>query len=419
MMKIHKICILGWFLMLIPAVGLAQNKYANTGVDKLFEMARKEAFAGHHEKAREICTIILERTPNYHGVRILRARTYAWDGKYKKSRSDIQTVLGKAPENKEALKALFDTEYWSDHPKNALNVADKALDYYPTGESFLVDKAKALIQLKHFKKATETVNILEDVNPSQEDIPSLRSKIGQSGIENTVTISYAFENYSQTYDNTHFGSLQWSRRTSLGSLIGRLNFSRRFETSAIQPEIDWYPRIAEGFYGYLNYGYSGSSIFPEHRVGGELYHSLPYGMEASGGFRYLYFGPSSSVTILTGSLTKYYRNYYFNIRPYLTPKSSGVSRSVTLTIRRYMGNPNNYLSFRGSFGVSPQERTYQQVTGDVFTLKSQSLSLGIRHNVRYNLNLFGSLDYSHQELLFSPGDYVNIFSFNVGAAVKF
>ncbi|HKK46221.1 MAG TPA: YaiO family outer membrane beta-barrel protein [Balneolaceae bacterium] len=419
MKNLQKICILGWLLMIIPAIGFAQNKYADIGVDKLFAMARKEAFNGHHEKARELCSIILDRTPSYAGVRILRARTYAWDGKYQKARSDLYTVLKLSPGNKEALKALFDTEYWSDHPKAALSVADKALNRYPTEEPFLVDKTKALIQLKHFKRANETVNILEDVNPSQEDIPSLRSQIGQSSINNTLTASYTFETYSRTYNNTHLGSLQWSRRTSLGSIIGRLNFSRRFETSAIQPEIDWYPRIAEGFYGYLNYGYSGSSIFPEHRAGGELYHSLPYGMEASLGFRYLYFGSSSSVTILTGSLTKYYHNYYFSLRPYITPKSSGISRSVTLTVRRYMGNPNNYLSFSGSFGVSPQEQTYQQVTGDVFTLKSQSLSLGMRQNVRYNLNLLGSLDYSHQELLFSPGDYVNILSFTVGAAVKF
>lgn len=417
--KIHKLIFLVLSLLIFPLAGLAQQKYQDVGVDKLFKMARSEAFDGNYQKARDLCDIILDRAPDYHDVRILKARTYAWQGKYEKARAELNTVLELSPGYKDALRALFDTEYWSGNTKKALNIAQKGLNRYPTEQTFLVDKTKALIKLERYHKADETLNILENINPSNDKINSLRKSIGRNSLNNTLTGSYTFQNFSRTYDNTHFAYLQWSRRTSLGSIIGRLNLSRRFQTYGLQPEIDWYPRIAEGFYGYLNYGYSGSSIFPEHRAGAELYHTLPFSMEGSLGFRYLYFGPSSSVTMLTGSLTKYYRNYYFNIRPYITPKSSGVSRSVSFTIRRYMGNPDNYLYVMGSVGVSPQERTYQQVTGDVFQLKSQSFSVGIRQNIRYNMNLFGSLDYSHQELLFSPGDYVNIYSFTIGTAVKF
>lgn len=417
--RIRILLILPLFILLYNQ-GFAQNNYRDAGVDKLFEKARTEAFDGNYSKAREICSVILERTPDYHDVRILIARTYAWESRYDEARKELNTVLSREPQYRDALSALFDVEYWSENYRQALKVADRGLDRYPSNEAFIVMKARALIRLERFDNASVLINTLEDLNPSHSEIESLRERIGRRNFKNTVTGSYTYETFSHSYDDTHLGYLQWNRRTTLGPVIGRVNFSRRFERYGIQPEIDWYPRITGGLYGYVNYGYTSSSIFPRHRIGAEIYRRLPYELEGSIGFRHLNFSATDNITMVTGSLTKYFRNYYFSLRSYITPHSEGeLSRSFILTIRRYFDNPDNYIHASGGFGVSPQDRTYQSVSGNIFALRSQSAGLGIRKNMRYNLNLIASIDYSHQELLFSPGDYVNIYSINIGIGVKF
>ena len=53
-----------------------------TGSDTLFFRARQLAFSGHYDEARLLCRFVLAKSPNYHDVRILYGRTYAWNKQY-------------------------------------------------------------------------------------------------------------------------------------------------------------------------------------------------------------------------------------------------------------------------------------------------------------------------------------------------
>lgn len=397
----------------------AQIPDGDLSVDELFEKARTEAFDGNYDRARALCNSILERVPEYHDVRILLARTYAWEENYQPARTELQKVLDDEPDNRNALNALSDVERWSGNSERALVLVNRTLRRHPLDVSLLEKKAQILINLERYSRATLVVNTLEDVNPSYSGLSALRRSIHGSALKNRITGLYTYESFSRLFDDTHSGSLEWRRRTTAGTVLGRLNVTNRFGSYSLQPEIDWYPRISSGFYGYMNYGYSDGTAYPEHRFGGELYRRLPFGMEASLGMRYLMFSNTDDVTSFTGSLTKYLRNLYFSIRPYLTPRSEGLSRSFTLTVRRYLGGPDDYLHVAGGFGVSPQERFYQQAQRELLFLKSQNAVVGLRKDLRYNLNLRVDAEYVRQELLFSPGDYVNIYSFTAGLGIKF
>jgi len=216
----------------------------------------------------------------------------------------------------------------------------------------------------------------------------------------------------------HLVYLQLSRRTPYGSLFARVNYGYRFLTKGTQGEIDFYPKIKSGIYGYLNYGYSQSDIFPRHRAGAELYGRLMASTEGSLGIRYLYFGPTSTVTIYTGSLGLYKGNYYFSLRPYITPNSTSFSRSIGLLVRRYFNDADTYISLKGSVGFTPDERSVILSTGengkDIYFLKSQNLGVGWQYAATTQFVFTLTFDATHQELSFSPGEYVYDYSLSTG-----
>jgi YaiO family outer membrane protein len=176
---------------------------------------------------------------------------------------------------------------------------------------------------------------------------------------NKVSADYTLDLFqrSQDYGPWHMISLDYSHKFSFMSLIGRANYAARDFGSGpkqgIQFEIDAYPKIKKGLYGYMNLGFSPSSIFPVLRAGLEPYFGLPWSMETSIGIRYLQF--STAVFILTGHLGKYYSNYWFSIRPFLTFKPEGPSISGIFLARRYFADADNYLTLILGYGSSPEE----------------------------------------------------------------
>jgi YaiO family outer membrane protein len=407
--------------MIVPAA--AQIDTAKFGTDELFMMAREKAFNKQHEEARLLLRMILQRSPSYFDVRILLGRTYAWDGKYDSARIELKHVLIEDPSHKDALNALVDVELWSEEYTQALERVETALRYYPSDEELLLKKARALKNLGRDIEALNTLNQLEDIHPSAQGINSLRQEIDTKTILNGLGINYAADLFSDTFDPMQYMYLQYSRRTPYGSLFGRLNYSHRFQSDGSQIEFDFYPKISDGKYGYFNYGFSTSSLFPKHRLGAEYYTNLPARFEGSLGFRYLFFGPGSSVTIYTGTLGYYYRSYWFSLRPYFTPGTSGVSKSVSLTMRYFFGDVEDYFSVRLSAGFTPDERRIQTDLDlnktEIYYLNSQTAGFGIQKAIGTRYLLIATFDYTNQEKSFDPGQYLKMYSFSMGVRWKF
>ncbi len=391
--------------------------------DELFAFAREKAFSGHREEARVLCRTILTRNPSYSDARILLGRTYAWDGRWEEARSEYRRVLEEKPEYKDALYALIDVELWNEKYQKALEIATTGLRLYPRDGELLLKKIRALKGLGLDEQALVALNTLEDVNPSLAEIALLRKSIGSSSMNNGIGINYASDRFSDKYDPMHYATVQVSRRTAYGSLFARFNYSTRFGTHGSQVEVDLYPRIADGVYAYVNYGTSASALFPKHRAGGELYTKLPSSYEGSLGLRYLFFGPLSSVTMYTGSLGYYFGNYWVSFRPYFIPNNAGLSKSASLTLRRYLADAENFFSLKAGAGFSADERTIQSSAGfagkELFYLQSQSVGVGWQGSFATNYFLVATLDVTNQELGFDPGNYVVMYSLSIGVRLRF
>ncbi len=415
---------LGFLILLSGFQPLSgQTDTTRLSSEELFALAREKAFAGSRDEARRLCRVILQRNPSYHDVRVLVGRTYAWDKRYEEARRELLTVLSIDDRYRDALRALIDVELWDHKPEQALQYADRALRMYPTDEEFLVKKARALKDLQREREALAVLSTLEQINPANSEAAQLRKSIALDSMNNFVGVLYTADLYAEHYGPMHYAYVEAGRQTSIGSVLARVNYARRFRQDGIQPELDFYPIFTHGFHGYMNYGYASSPLYPRHRIGAEFYSKLSSSLEGSFGIRLLSFGRDNSVRIYTGSFGYYLGNYWFSIRPFITPNDIGNSRSMTLLARRYFSGAETHLTFRLSLGYSPDERMIQSSSGlegrEIFYLNSRTVGVGWQQLFGMNLFVNTVLEVANQELNFSPGNYVTLYTIRTGFRWRF
>lgn len=401
--------------------------------DSLFMEARKNAFSGKREKARELCRLILTAKPGYHDVRVLMARTYAWDRQYKEAREELQKVLDQKPGSHDAVNALIDTEFWAQNYFEAITVCNKGLEYFPGDEEYLIKKAKALEKLEQYEEALQVLELVikgpqpdaegsvtsgEPGTPKEPNPEALKmiGRIKLAMIKNEAGIGYNLDIFDEIYDPRHLVYSELKRRTKIGTVIGRASYADRFGRKGFQYELDAYPKITKGMYAYLNFGVSGSALFPKYRAGVELHKKLKRGFEASLGMRYMAFS-SSNIAIYTGSIGKYYKDYWFSLRPFITPKGNGVSNSFNVFIRRYLKDADHYITLMLGTGFSPEDKN--NFTAETFMLRSQKAGVEYNQLFEKRFTLKGGVTLERQELSFRPGDFVMAFGFDAGFRYRF
>lgn len=209
---------------------------------------------------------------------------------------------------------------------------------------------------------------------------------------------------SVQYSRTQFleGPSPWnllttevSTRTGAGTLVGRATLADRFGQTGFQVEADAYPRLSQSLYAYLNLGYSPSGLFPTLRYGGELFANAGGGWEVSAGARRLDF-ESTEVTILTGSVGRYFGNYWISARPFVTPRDDGTSASLQGSLRRYFSDARHYVTLYAGGGSAVREEV---IAAELERLNSARIGLDGKTPLRGSpLRLQWSLGFEHEQL---------------------
>lgn len=182
----------------------------------------------------------------------------------------------------------------------------------------------------------------------------------RSDTPNRVGVTYSFTTFDEELAEWHEAAVHYRRAFSWGFLMPRVRWAERFRIDGAQAELDAYPFLGEGRYAYLNVGYSDDVIFPEWRLGAEVYTALPRAWEASGGVRWMDFR-TVEVLLFTGSVAKYAGNWWIAARPWLAT-GDGPEGPEGFTIeglvRRYGAGTDDFWGFRGGWGeVATELRT--------------------------------------------------------------
>jgi YaiO family outer membrane protein len=153
--------------------------------------------------------------------------------------------------------------------------------------------------------------------------------------------------------------------------------------------MDAYPSISKTFYAYVSLGYSDNiDVFPHWRSGLSLYANLPKSFEAEVGWRYLNF--SAATNIYTGYLGKYYKNYLFGVRAYVTPGGGAVSHSYNALARYYFRGAQDFAGLTLGTGISPDDRSVSQQLSSKTQLKTYKAAL----DIYYSLTKFDAITFN-------------------------
>ena len=400
-----------YFLILICAVfalGSAQEVAYEGNPDKSFLAARNLAFSGKRIEARDTLQHILSKYPDYTDVRGLLAKTYSWDGEYGEARKHFNRIISVERRNKEVWIAAIKNEIYANNYPTAIGLANKALRYLKNDTDLELLRSQ----------------VLENINKQGMEKESMpKDSMETVAFKNRLGIYNALDVFSMVYDPMVYSSFEYKRDTKLGSIIPRVNYSNRFETKGVQYELDLHPKFSKTFHGYLNYGYSQSPIYPNHRFGADIYVNLPKSLEVSMGMRYLDFGKSNA-QIITGSVGLYKGNYYFSLRPYITPPKDkeGIGFSGSLLVRRYLRDSENYLGINAVVGYAPELKQLSLdnvlLAENLLYIKSQQLILEYQFKIKDRPNIYrANIGVTRQELVFDIGNF--FWSLSTGFTYQF
>jgi len=231
--------------------------------------------------------------------------------------------------------------------------------------------------------------------------------------QSSIGVDAGYVSFDDATAAWRLGAVSLMRRTTAGTLIGRVNVADRFGTTGVQYEADAYPRLGGTTYAYLNAGWSAASIFPEWRYGAELFTGLPQAYEASLGVRHLRFA-GDPVTLLTASVGKYLGNYWLSLRPYVRRKDDQLTASGGLTVRRYQETADDYVGIRASVGSTP---------GDPVTAtdlaRTRSVSAGVHASRALSRQLTGTAALGYERETLDVIRRRNRLELNAGARVAF
>jgi YaiO family outer membrane protein len=372
----------------------------NLTTDDLFVKARKTAFEDdNYPEAIALTKMALDKSPDYLELGVFLGRLYTFTDSIAKARTVFREVLQKEQGHEDASLAYGNLEYWNDDSATALEIVDNGIAKHPKSEGLLLLKAKILKDMKRYADADRTINDLLEVNPKLTEARALSQRIKLVSAKNILGLSYDYVYFDKRFDDPwHLASLDYGRLTKIGSVTARINYANRFNSNGLQFELDAYPRLSNLFYTYVSGGISDKDgIFPHYRAGFSLYANLPAAFEADAGFRLLVF--DDRTWVYTVGVGKYYKNYWFNLRTYLTPSNSSVSHSYALNVRYYLGGADDYLSFNVGTGISPDDNANSVLfdPNNIYRLKSSNIALGYRTTIHKTNVVFIQASLENQE----------------------
>lgn len=359
------------------------------------------AIAGQRKPALEMLQKRLESNPTDVDSRIVYGTILSWEGDYPKARAELSRALTDSPGNGDAMQALANVELWSDHPAQAEDLLAPLLKSRASDTDILYAHARALKDLNRKSEALSVLNRLLELDPSNRNAFNMRANLNELVPLWEASVRQYYESFSDGIGNRNETQVALKRSTRVGSVIGRYAGASRFGDIGNQLEIDFYPGLRKGTYLYLNAGFSPEGIlYPKYRAAGEIYQSLGKGFEASAGYRRLGF--SSPVNVYSTALTKYYGNWMFTGRGYFTPSTSGTSKSMQFSTRRYFRDVRSYWEFAYGHGSTPYGI---RSAVDLQIFESNSFSSGLDKALGERWLISGNFGIAHEERANRPAVY--------------
>ncbi len=408
-----------------------KNHIATDGrplIDDWFSQARNYAYNKRYDSSEILLNRILDIIPDFYSAKIFQARTYAWQSKYDSCRTLLNEVFKVDPTIYSAIDVAIDNEFWAEDYDTAIGFCKHGLSLFPDDTNFLVKKTRLFFAQGDCERTIYNCKYILKRYPDNYRVKEIFNQALRQCRSEVFEFEYLLEYYKiPSQRRFHYFSVRYGRTFPNFFILPRLNFgdlvrnneSLLMEDIDFQLMVDFYPKLWEGAYAFLSYGYSPKhSLFPLHRIDGEVYQDLGKGAEISLGWRYMQFyrpidsaTPKVDVFIITGALSKYFSNnrWWLSVRPYISPRWSVNSQALFLELRRLFDGDNQFASLYIGSGSSPDEFLNQ--IGDYSDLRAFRLRFGYKSLINNRLSMATYLGYTYKE--YQANSFHNEFDFNV------
>ena len=386
------------YIILLIVIFLVKNSQAQT--DSLNSVAKNLTKEGKYIDAEKAYKNLLKIEPNNNDIRFSLGLMYSWS---------------KRPNSKEIYIAYINNELWAEKYETAIQIIAISKLKFGNDSDIAIREAKAKYNLN---KLDEAIVILENLLLKDKDNSEAKSLLlfyKLKNQKNSIGINYTIDQFSNT-NSWNWASIQYTQKTAIGAIIGRINYANRYNSNGYQLEADAYPTLGKKSYAYINLGFSPSSLFPSFRTGFDYNWKMNHAFEGALGFRYLLF-TNSNVVIYTGQIGKYIGNYWFSLRPYIIPGNGNTSASMLFITRRYFSNAENYLGLQLGYGSSPDD--YAKRFSEISDLRLNQYNTRISFNhlfgINWNVNI--SIAYAYEE--YFTALYRNKYTFDITINYQF
>lgn len=425
--------------------GQAQDMAYNDPAIGGYYKAKNLAFEGNLVAAKDILKKMDTKSPKNIAPAILLARIYSWEGNYEEARKRFNRITSVERGSADIWIYAVKNELYAKNDATALGLANKALFYVKEDKEIERLKSLATLNIKNreylplepevgidltrgskkkVQAKAEAKETKSSTEPGVVEGEAPKKPAEEKVLNNRLGIRNSFTVFDAVYDPMFYSSISYRRQTLAGSIIPRINYSNRLNKSGVQYDIDFYPKFSKRFYAYLNYGYSNASIYPNHKVGGDLYANLPGAFEFSAGMRHISFD-TKNVSVITNSLGHYRGNYYFSLRSYITPQPNNLTRiSGNLLVRKYFRDGENFFGVNVGMGYSPELRQLRDgdelLAETLLYIESQRLSFQYQYTPKKSPNIYvANLGVARQELAYDTGNFFWSVSAGITYHVKF
>ncbi len=341
--------------------------------------ARSAAIAGRRAEAVSKLETHLTTFPRDADARLLLGVVLSWDGKYEDADRELRRVLEQSPTYNDARVALANVAWWTGRYDVLHELAATGRLQRPYDVEWIMLEARALDGLGRRREARQAVMTLLARQPGHVQARTLKNRLDTQLRPWTLTMGYGGDRFSDNRLPWNEYSTALSRQTAVGSVIARVSHAERFGYADRLLEVEFYPTIRPGTYGFVSYGRAkDDTLFPNYRMAVDLYQSLGRGYEGSIGFRRLAF--SSTTDIYVGTLTKYVGNWMVTGKVFSVPDFDGPEDSLSYhgVVRRYIrGDGESFLSAGYSRGSSREELNdsaeLRQLDADTFRAGAELL----------------------------------------------
>lgn len=324
--------------------------------------------------------------------------------------------------NNETILFNVDNNINNKSTSDSLMILNRELTRDPNNTVLLYKEASLFVDTERYNEALIDLDRLAILDPSNKAANKLR----QVAIQKAQCLAHNDVGFNQEEDWVssngywNFSSVFYHRLTEYGVYGARINYARRNGSTGVQYQLEAYPKFWRSIVPYLTtvdllFAYADDSqvLYPTFAYSVEPYFNLPQGVQVSLGARVIKT-QSQNIYFYTGTLGKYFGDYFAWFRPTVSTPKSHVYYEFNL--RRFFSDANNYAGIKVGFGGYPDLADIAPLD-QIIVLDAYAIAFDGQYALQHDLFINGAVSYTHQQ--FKNGNVRELTAVNVGMTYRF